>query len=326
MPTPARLRVELDNGDVQVQQPIDAAPDCNCGQAINAAINSDLSLTYNSDTASPRPIIEITYQTDPNSPVPNQLQVTLTWGNNPPQTVDFSTSGHSPGDNYLLSVQVANPMTTTGAYSWSVDVQANLPGGETIDSPYSGVTDVVANGTTDPYGVGWSVGGAAQLFSDGSGGYFWAGGNGGTQDFQAGNGTTFVSPPNNLGTLVKNSNGTFTYTNPEQERWNFNSQGQLTSINRPDGPTQTFSYNGSGAVSSVTDPGGFTAAFTYNGSGHLSGIQEPGGRMLSTSINSSDDLTSMTLPDGTPRSRYKANGRPADQRHWPGHPDHHVLV
>ena len=73
----------------------------------------------------------------------------------------------------------------------------------------------------------------------------WVDGNGGSREFQAGNGTTFVSPPNDLGTLVKNGNGTYTYTDPQQDKWNFNSQGQLTSIVQPDGPVADLRYNGS---------------------------------------------------------------------------------
>ncbi len=52
---------------------------------------------------------------------------------------------------------------------------------------------------------------------------------------------------------MKNSDGSFTYTDPQQEKWNFNSQGQLTSIVQPDGPTETFSYNSGGMLTGVTD-------------------------------------------------------------------------
>ena len=179
--------------------------------------------------------------------VPTSIQVTLTWNGTSQPPVTFQTTGHSPGDTYLLSVQVANPVTATGAYPWSVSIQANCSGGNDIVTRRSGIADVVVNGPTDPYGQGWSVGGTAKLVSDGKGGYFWVDGNGGSRDFQAGNGTTFVSPPNDFGTLVKNGNGTYTYTDPQQVKWNFNSQGQLTSIVQPDGPSQTFTYNGSGA-------------------------------------------------------------------------------
>ena len=143
------------------------------------------------------------------------------------------------------------------------------------------MADVVVNGPSDPIGQGWSVGGTAQLFPDGQGGYFWVAGDGGIRDFQAGNGTTFVSPPNDFGTLVKNGNGTFTYTDPQQVKWNFTSSGPDCSpaSSQPDGPTETFTYNGSGALTAVTEPGGWTATFTYDANSQLAGIVEPGGRV-----------------------------------------------
>ncbi len=143
--------------------------------------------------------------------------MTLTWNGVAQSPVTFSTTGHSPGDVYLLNTQVASPVTTTGVYPWTITIQATLPGGNIVQSTISGTTAVVVNGSTDPIGRGWSVGGTAQLIPDGNGGYFWVDGDGGTRDFQAGNGTTFVSPPNDFGTLVKNSNGTFTYTDPGAE-------------------------------------------------------------------------------------------------------------
>ena len=157
---------------------------------------------------------------------------------------------------------------------------------------------MVVAGSTDPIGRGWSVGGTAQLIPDGNGGYYWVDGDGGTRDFESGSGTTFVSPPNDLGTLVKNGNGTFTYTNPQVEQWNFNSSGQLTSITEPDGPSESFTYNPSGDLTGVTMPGGWTTTFSYTG-GELASIAEPGGRILTITHDSSDDLNSVTMPDGS---------------------------
>ncbi len=205
-----------------------------------AALQSNLSLTYNSDTVDVQPIVATTYESAPNGPVPTSIQVTLTWNGVTQPPVTFSTTGHNPDDVYVLNTQVATPVTTTGDYPWSVTIQATLPGGNIIQSTISGTAAVVVDGSTDPIGRGWSVGGTAQLIPDGNGGYIWNNGNGGTDDFAAGNGTTFVSPSDNFGTLVKNSNGTFTYTNPEQVQWNFNSSGQLTSITDPDGPSESF--------------------------------------------------------------------------------------
>ncbi len=187
------------DGDLRASISLDPAPPCNCGNDTTGALRSDLSLDYNSDTVDVRPIIETTYQSDPNGPVPTQIQVQLTWNGTTQPAITFSTTGHSPGDVYLLATQVATPVATTGDYSWSVQIQATLPGGNVITSSFSGRAPVVVNGNSDPIGRGWSVGGTAQLVSDGQGGYLWVDGSGGTRDFEAGNGTTFVSPPRRPG-------------------------------------------------------------------------------------------------------------------------------
>jgi RHS repeat-associated protein len=289
------------NGDLRVQIPLDPASVCyTCGNDSSALLQSSLYLTYNSDTVDVMPIIASSFASDPNGPVPTQIQVQLTWNNGPPQPwVTFSTAGHNAGDVYLLSTQVATPVTATGVYPWKVEIQATLPSGSIIDSTLSGTVAVVANGSGDPIGQGWSIGGIAQLISDGNGGFVWVDGDGGTRVFQAGNGTTFVSPPQDFGTLVKNPSGTFTYTNPQQVEWMFNSQGLLTSINQPDGPAMSFTYDSSGKPTSITQPGGWTVTFTYDSQNRLDAVSEPGNRGLSTTHDSNDNLTGATMPDGS---------------------------
>ncbi len=285
------------NGNQQTGVNLDPAPPCNCPP--DSAAFFDPSPTYNSDTVNVQPIIPATFASDPNGPVPTQIQVQLTWDNGTPQPwVTFATTGHKPGDVYLLSTQVANPVTTSGVYPWEVEIRATLPNGNVIDNTISGSTPVVVNGPTDPIGQGWSLSGTVQLVSDGQGGYLWVDGGGGTREFQAGNGNTFVSPPNDFGTLVRNSNGTLTYTNPQQIKWNFNSQGLLTSIVLPDGPSETFAYNSSGNLTSFTQPGGWTATFTY-ANGELSEIVETGDRVMTFAHDSADDLTGITYPDSS---------------------------
>ena len=160
----------------------------------------------------------------------------------------------------------------------------------------------MVNGPSDAIGQGWSLGGSAQLVSDGQGGYFWVDGDGGVRDFQAGNGTTFESPPNDFGTLVQTAAGTFTYTSPEQVKSNFTTiDGQilLSSIVQPDGPTETFTYNSSGAPASVIMPGNWTTTFTYNSSGELAASAEPGSRTVTITHDSNDNLIAASLPDGS---------------------------
>ncbi len=280
---------------------LDPAPPCNCDQDTSSLLNSNLSLSYNSDTVDVRPIIQTTFQTPPNLAV-TQIQVTLTWDGTPQATESFQTDSQGQGDEFLLSVQVANPVTATGSYPYEVNIQADLQNGSVVQGTTSGVAFVVVNGSSDPIGRGWSLGGSAQLYPDGQGGYFWISGSGGVRDFQAGGGSTFISPPNDLGTLVQTGTGTFTYTDPSQVKSYFTTvDGQvlLTSIVQPDGPTETFTYNASGAPVAVTVPGGWTATFNYGPNGGLAGISEPGNRALTITHDSSDDLITASLPDGS---------------------------
>ncbi len=107
-------------GDTYTSVSLDPAPTCeNCccsgPQDSSSALSSDLSLAYNSDTVDVQPIIQTTFQTDANVPVPTRIQVTLTWNGTTQAPVIFQTTGHSPGDEYLLSVEVASAVTSTGS-------------------------------------------------------------------------------------------------------------------------------------------------------------------------------------------------------------------
>lgn len=70
---------------------------------LDGAVFTRDALFYSSETADPRPILQITFATDPNQPVPTQIQAQLTWNNGTPDPwITFATTGHNPGDVYLL--------------------------------------------------------------------------------------------------------------------------------------------------------------------------------------------------------------------------------
>ena len=288
-------------GDLNTSLPLDPTPPCNCGQNTAVLLQSNLALDYNSDTVDVRPIIQTTFQTDPYASPVTSIEVTLTW-DGVTQTPEVFNTPASPGGDYLLSVQPAAPATATGSIPYEVNIQANLQDGQVVAGSTSGLAFVVVNGSSDPIGRGWSLDGSDELFPDGQGGYFWVNGSGDVRDFQAGSGNTFVSPPDDHGTLVQTGSGTFTYTDPQQEKSFFTTVGGqilLTSVVQPDGVTEQFSYNSSGVPVQVTEPGGWVVTFTYDGSGLLQTINEPGNRDVAITHDSSGDLASATLPDGT---------------------------
>jgi virginiamycin B lyase len=258
------------------------------------------ALVYNSDTAYVLPILQATLNSDPNGSVPSQLQVSWTWNNTNQTAVNFGTTGHSAGDTYLMDVQVgsSSAVTSTGTYPWTYQVTAVITGFNVVRT-MSGQSQVVVNGSSDPYGPGWSIAGVDQLVTDSSGGLIWVTGTGGSEYFQA-SGSSYISPGNMFGTMVKNGNGSYTYTAENNTKWNFNSSGLLTSIVSSNNLTTTFTYS-SGLLNTVTEPDGGVTTFSYS-SGLLSTITEPGNRIVTLTHNASNDLTQLTLPNGTQRN------------------------
>jgi virginiamycin B lyase len=289
-------------GNLQVVQPLDFE------QSTEPYLGIPPALVYNSNTAYALPILQTTLNSDANGAVPSQLQVSWTWNNTNQSGVNFGTTGHSAGDTYLMDVQVgsSSAVTSTGTYPWTYQVTAVISGFNVVRT-MTGQSQIVVNGSSDPYGPGWSIAGVDQLVVDSSGGLIWVTGTGGSRYFQA-SGSTYISPPNDLGSMVKNGNGSYTYTAQDQTQWDFNSSGLLTEILDPHGLMTTFTYS-SGLLATEVQPDGGTTTFGYS-SGLLRTITEPGNRVVTMTHDASNNLTQITLPDGTQRNfTYDSNHR-----------------
>jgi YD repeat-containing protein len=261
------------------------------------------ALVYSSDTVSVRPIGEVDATFDPKKGVPCMLQLQLTFNNGTPQPWKvYSTAGHNPGDVYVLGDQVATAVTQSGAYPWTFHVQAMFGDGSTVDQYYSGVALVVANDAS-PFGAGWTLDGLNRLWI-GSGGVMMMYGSGAApRYFTTQCDGTYMSPPDDLGTLVKNGDGTFKYTSKYQVVWNFDSTGLLKTIVDPHGLAATFTYvtvNNNPVLSTRAWPDSSITTFTNTG-GAITGIALAGGRSL-TLTQSGGNLTGITDVDGTARA------------------------
>ncbi|HEV3256736.1 MAG TPA: hypothetical protein VG013_07655, partial [Gemmataceae bacterium] len=292
---PADVSPQTGNGRVGL--PLDFRQSMPSSQCACADTFGEPGLRWNSDTVNVQPIIEATFSSDTQGSVPTQIQAQLTWNNGTPQPwVTFSTTGHSAGDVYLLALQVASAVTATGNYPWQVEVKATLPGsGGTIDRIITGNAYVVVNSGSDAYGYGWSIDTVNKLVAD-TAGVLWAYGQGGTRYFQAGPSTTYISPPNDFGTLVKNGDGSFTYTAKDQTKYNFNSAGLQTSIVDPHNLAVTFGYS-SGLLSTVAHIDGGLTTFSYT-SGLLATVAEPGNRVITLTHDGSGNMTGIVNADG----------------------------
>jgi RHS repeat-associated protein len=94
--------------------------------------------------------------------------------------------------------------------------------------------------------------------------------------------------------LVKEADGTFTYTTKERTKYRFTSVGALTSIVDANGNQLTMGRDGQGRLTSVTGGGGTAITLGYDASGRLSTVTDPAGATTSYGYNANDDLVTVT--------------------------------
>jgi RHS repeat-associated protein len=293
-------QVAVATGGLQLTQPLDF--DLSPGTAVGL----NPALVYDSDTVAVRPILTTYLYTPASGSVPGSITLQLTWNGTAQGAVNFSTSGHSAGDTYVLAAQVTNPVTQTGEYPYKLEITGN--DGSPFDIVINGQLGVVNNGAngsgvvTDPFGAGWGLAGLDQLVSVSAGtgvsaGMLMVHGDG-SSDFFKSSGSSYVTPPNLFGTLAA-AGGGWTFTDPHQDKENFDSHGRLTSVVDPHGLAVTYSYDGGGRLTGVAAPDGGRTTLTYSG-GFLSQVSEPGGRTVS--VSASTTLNHLTDADGNLRT------------------------
>ncbi len=312
-------------GNLQVQIPLDFRQ-TNNSALLDAAVGLDgaPALVYNSDTVTPRSIVEINYVADPSAPVPADpgFQVHLTWNGTVQPEVDFGTQNHQPGDSYVFAVQAASAVTKTGVYPWTVEVDATYPDQTPpLHLTASGSTLVVVNGSDgtgggpDPLGFGWSLAGLDYLYvpPDGSGAWYVSGTHGSrfftnpTHQQPPPQTVTYGDPTNDFGTLIQDGTTyAFTYTTKDQTVLNFGPPDSttnislLTSVVDPHGLAVTYTYNPGqfGQLTGVAEPDGGLATFQYS-NGYLTNILEPGGRTVTVTVDGSHNLTGLADVDNS---------------------------
>jgi RHS repeat-associated protein len=272
------------------------------------AVQGYVGLSYHSTEVNHRPLVETVLLTDPLDPLPTEIKVQLTWNNGAPQSwVTFSTSGHSPGDQYLLAAQVATAVTSTGFYPWTLQVQLVYPGPDE-DLFLSGTTPVVVRDADygSYLGHGWALAGLDRLVVHTSGGseqgVLLVYGVGGSRYFTRQGDGSYLSPDDEFGTMVKNVDNSYTYTDKHQTKWNFSSTGYLQTVKDPHNLTLTYAYT-SNKLSTLTAPDSGITTFSYDAiSGWMNKITLPGNRVMTLTHNAAGDLTGVQESDGSLRT------------------------
>jgi YD repeat-containing protein len=256
--------VSPNTGSMLLSQPLDF--DLSPGNSVGG----DPAIVYDSNTVSVRPIVQAQVPTDPSKPVPLSIQAQLTWQGQPQPWQTFTTSGHSPGDTYLLGLQVTAPVALSGIYDYSVTVQVDYgpgPGGEVLaQGTATGQAPVVVQDSS-PLGSGWGIANIDRLVVAPTG-VMWQTGSGDERFFTANAGGSYTSPAEDFGTLTRQANGNFTYVAKDQTTWTFTAGPPglvggdatgvylLASVSVPDGQARTYQYDSQGRLVQVQSPDG----------------------------------------------------------------------
>jgi RHS repeat-associated protein len=163
--------------------------------------------------------------------------------------------------------------------------------------------------TNGPLGYGWTHSYNWALNVDGSNNVTIQQENGSAVTFAPAGGNAYVAPSRVLATLVKNGDGSYTFTRlQDQTRYTFNASGKLTAETDRNGYTTSLSYNGSGQPTTITDPAGRTLSFAYDGNGHVTQVTDPASRIVTFSYDGSGNLQSAAdVNGGATNFTYDAN-------------------
>jgi RHS repeat-associated protein len=297
--------VDLNQGAVRISHALDF------DQSPGTEVGGSPALVYNSATVSPRPVIQLQLQSDPNTGNPAATQYQVAWSFNGVNqtTATFPVSNFQAGAVYLMAVQVGSAVTATGVYPWSATVTITRQGGGTTTATASGYVPVVMRDSS-PYGAGWGLDGVNQLFpisANGNvpAGLLWVTGAGDSRFFT---GSGPYTSPEDFGTLAQNGSA-YRYTAKDQTQWNFNSSGLQTSVVAPTGLTLTYTYT-SGLLTGVSAPDGGSTTLSYDTHNFVYQIGEPGGSrtvgLTQTEVqvgsNWQSTLTQITDVDSTTRA------------------------
>lgn len=202
-------------------------------------------------------------------------------GANPSELACYQTCAGDPVDTY------------SGNFDHTIDA-LSIPG-RGIPLDFSLTYNAGAAAQNGPLGYGWTDAYRWSLATDSSGNVTITQENGSTVAF-APNGSGGYSPPSRvLATLVKNSDGTYTFTREQtQDRYIFDASGRLIKEIDRNGYVTSLTYNGAGQLTQVTDSAGRTLALAYDGSGRITTVTDPGGRHVAFAYDAGGNLQSYT--------------------------------
>ena len=213
-------------------------------------------------------------------------------------TVEESDNSCSLSVNFSSSANVASgnlshsqPLFTTKGSGLSTNITLYY---NSLD-PYAG-----------PLGRGWMHNYDIGLKENSDGLIVLRKGDGGRRLYRkSGNG--YRSQRGDYSVLSKNVDGTFVIINKDGSKYNFSTDGNITSVVDRNGNTITFVYTG-GNLTTITDPAGRVTTLAYDANNNINTITDSIGSSYTFTVTN-DTLTALVYPGGGQSSyTYDQNG------------------
>ncbi len=195
---------------------------------------------------------------------------------------------------------------STGEF-WHTFADLSIPG-RGVPLSLSRTYSSLHASSNGPMGYGWTDNYNMFLSFDGSGNATVHEENWAAVAFPS-NGSGGYQPSSHVfATLVRNGDGTYTFSRKDQVHYVFDSGGRLIRETDRNGYATVLAYNGSGQLSTVTDPENRALTFSYNPNGSLALVLDSASRTVSFLYDANGNLSQATdVGNGLSKFTYDSN-------------------
>ncbi|MEI6077838.1 MAG: DUF6531 domain-containing protein, partial [Verrucomicrobiota bacterium] len=219
------------------------------------------------------------------------LQVSDTCGRVGTSSFYVYVTGQALGNNPQQPFSKDPVNLATGNYTYNhVDLHISARGVPFEFKRFYNSKDTTSTGL--PLGFGWTHSYNIQLSVITNNTVVIAYGDGHRESYATNGGGGYISEPG-IYNILASSDGAYRLTTKEQQQFNFNASGKLTSIADKNANTMIFAYAGPN-LSAITDTVGRAISFSYGANNCLTNITDPLGRTVNFAYDDNTNLTSVT--------------------------------
>jgi RHS repeat-associated protein len=208
----------------------------------------------------------------------------------PKETAGLRNPSWSHSSCACQGVATKKPINTATGNFWHTFPSLAISGrGAPLDFTYT--FNSLTASSDGSLGFGWTFGHSMSLVQDDAGVVTIRQENGGEVKFTP-TPDGYTAPPRVIGSLVREADGSFTFTRQAKQQFTFSPTGSLTSQSDRNGYRTTLSYAGS-QLTTITDEAGRTLTLAYAGP-RLTRVTDPAGRQVLFAYDAQGNLTDVT--------------------------------